>query len=41
MLELGDLEEDWMLHLWEAAPTPEKVSPASKAAIARVLKETL
>src|SRR5262249_37420564 len=26
MLELGDLDEDWMLDLWEAAPTPEKAS---------------
>ena len=39
MLELGDLDEDWMLDLWEAAPTPEKASRASKAAIARVLKK--
>jgi transposase len=28
-----------MLDLWEAAPTPEKASRASKAAIARVLKK--
>jgi transposase len=39
MLELGDLDEDWMLDLWEAAPTPEKAARASKAAIARVLKK--
>src|SRR5262245_2628516 len=39
MLELGDLDEDWMLDLWEAAPTPEKASRASKAAIARLLKK--
>jgi transposase len=34
MLELGDLDEDWMLDLWEAAPTSEKVARLSKAAIA-------
>src|SRR6202049_191167 len=39
MLELGDLDEDWMLDLWEAAPTPEKAARASKATIARVLKK--
>jgi transposase len=39
MLELGDLDEEWMLDLWQAAPTPEKASRASKAAIARVLKK--
>jgi transposase len=39
MLELGDLDEDWMLDLWEAAPTPAKAVRASKAAIARVLKK--
>src|SRR5262245_40045187 len=39
MLQLGDLDKDWMLDLWEAAPTPEKASRASKAAIARVLKK--
>ena len=39
MLQLGDLDEDWMLDLWEAAPTPEKAARASKAAITRVLKK--
>jgi hypothetical protein len=39
MLELGDLDENWMLDLWEVAPTPEKASRASKAAVARVLKK--
>ena len=39
MLELGDLDEDWMLDLWEAAPTPEKAARSSKAAITRVLKK--
>src|SRR5499427_8769117 len=39
MLELGDLDKDWMLELWEAVPTPEKAARASKAAIARVLKK--
>jgi transposase len=39
MLELGDLDEDWMLDLWEAAPTPEKAARVSKAAIGRVLKK--
>ena len=39
MLELGDLDEDWMLELWEAVPTPEKAARASKAAISRVLKK--
>jgi hypothetical protein len=39
MLKLGDLVEDRMLDLWEAAPTPEKAAHASKAAIARVLKK--
>src|SRR5262249_50498333 len=39
MLELGDLDEDWMLDLSEAVPTPEKATRASKAAIARVLKK--
>ena len=39
MLELGDLDEDWMLDLWEAAPTPQKAARASKAAIGRVLKK--
>src|SRR6516165_7653628 len=39
MLELGDLDEDWMLDLWEAAPTPEKAARASKAAITRILKK--
>jgi transposase len=39
MLELGDLDEDWMLDLWEAVPTPAKAARASKAAIARVLKK--
>ena len=39
MLELGELDEDWMLDLWEAAPTPQKAARASKAAIARVLKK--
>jgi transposase len=39
MLELGDLDEEWMLDLWEAAPTPEKADRVSKAAIARVLKK--
>src|SRR5262245_66127508 len=29
----------WMLDRWEAAPTPEKASRVSKAAIARVLKK--
>ena len=35
MLELGELDEDWMLDLWEATPTPQKAARASKAAIAR------
>jgi transposase len=39
MLELGDPDENWMLDLWEAAPTPEKAARASKAAISRVLKK--
>ena len=39
MLELGDLDEDWMLDLWDAVPTPEKAARASKAAIVRVLKK--
>lgn len=39
MLELGDLDEDWMLDLWEAAPTPRKAARASKAAVSRVLKK--
>ena len=39
MLELGDLDGDWMLDLWEAAPTQEKAGRVSKAAIARVLKK--
>src|SRR5262249_8405263 len=39
MLELGDLDEDWMLDLWEAAPTPEKAARASKKVIERVLKK--
>jgi len=39
MLELGDLDEEWMLDLWEAAPTPEKAARTSKAAIVRVLKK--
>ena len=39
MLELGDLDEDWMLDLWETAPTPDKAARASKAAITRVLKK--
>ena len=39
MLELGDLDEDWMLDLWEAAPTPEKTARASKAAITRILEK--
>jgi transposase len=39
MLELGDLDEEWMLDLWEAAPTPEKAARASKAAIVRILKK--
>jgi transposase len=39
MLELGDLDADWMLELWEAAPTPQKAARASKAAIQRVLKK--
>jgi transposase len=39
MLELGDLDEDWMLDLWEVAPTPEKAACASKKAIERVLKK--
>jgi transposase len=39
MLKLGDLDEDWMLDLWQVAPTPEKAGRASKAAIERVLKK--
>jgi Transposase len=39
MLELGDLDADWMLQLWEAAPTPQKAARASKAAIQRILKK--
>src|SRR5262245_13711694 len=39
MLELGDLDEDWMLDLWQAAPAPEKAARASKTAIERVLKK--
>jgi transposase len=39
MLELGDLDKEWMLDLWEAAPTPEKAARASKAAIVRILKK--
>ena len=31
MLELGDLDEDWMLDPWETAPTPEKAARASTA----------
>jgi transposase len=38
MLELGDLDEDWMFELWEAAPTPQKAARTSKAAIQRILK---
>jgi transposase len=39
MLELGDLDKDWMLDLWQAAPTPEKAARVSKTAIERVLKK--
>jgi hypothetical protein len=39
MLELGDLDADWMLDLWEAVPMPQKAARASKKAIERVLKK--
>jgi hypothetical protein len=36
-LELGDLDEDWMLDLWEATPTPGR--PRVQRAISPVLKK--
>jgi transposase len=39
MLELaGDLAAEWMLDLWEAAPTPEKAARVRETAVARILK---
>ena len=39
MLEnADDLAADWILDLWEAAPTPEKAARVPKKAIARILK---
>jgi transposase len=39
MLEIAnDLADDWILDLWEAAPTPEKAAQVPKKAIARILK---
>ena len=39
MLELADdLGADWVLDLWEAAPTPEKAARVREAAVARILK---
>lgn len=39
MLEIAnDLADDWILDVWEAAPTPEKAARAPKKAIAGILK---
>jgi hypothetical protein len=39
MLEIAnDLGADWVLDLWEAAPTPEKAARVSRKAVARILK---
>ena len=39
MLELADdLSADWVLDLWEAAPTPEKTARMREATVARILK---
>jgi transposase len=39
MLELGDdVAADWLLDLWEQAPTPAKAAELFEAAIARLLK---
>jgi hypothetical protein len=39
MLEIAnDLADDWILDLWEVAPTPEKAAQVPKKAIARILK---
>lgn len=40
MLELadGDVTSDWLLELWEEAPTPAKAAQMSVAAIERILK---
>jgi Transposase len=40
MLELADdLADNWVLDLWQAAPTPEKAARVREATIARVLKQ--
>ena len=39
ILELADdLAAEWILDLWESAPTPEKAARVSKATVARILK---
>jgi hypothetical protein len=39
MLELADdLGANWVLDLWEAAPTPEKAARVSKKAVSHILK---
>jgi len=39
ILELADdLAAEWILDLWEAAPTPEKAARVSKTTVARILK---
>lgn len=39
MIELGDLDAEWILDLWQQAPTPAKAARITEKTIARLLKE--
>jgi transposase len=39
MTELGDLDAEWVLELWQQAPTPAKAARITEKTVARILKE--
>jgi transposase len=39
VIELGDLTAEWILDLWQQAPTPAKAARVTEKTIARLLKE--
>jgi transposase len=39
MIELGDLSADWVLDLWQQAPTPAKAARTTEKTVAHLLKE--
>jgi transposase len=39
MIELGDLDAEWIFDLWQQAPTPAKAARITEKTVARLLKE--